>query len=253
MPTPSVAHFAPVSIWRALLNEPVAFATILLVVVTAGLWICTFLLWRATVALAKDSKEGAELQAAKLERSAIAMERVAESTQANSSQFVRSVDMQRRFGEMQLRAHITVLLGQSVYQDENLRFESQPRLLNTGHTAASNVRWRIAADVLPVPLPDDFRFPLPPDFAGGSTLGPQQDGYMGAPVPHRVDEELAEKAKCADGHSLYVWGYVSYEDQFRRTHRCTFAQQVWWMQPAKGADVSPMVRVAYLAKHNRSN
>lgn len=249
MNAPSPAH-----LWQAILNEPVAFATVLLVVVTAGLWICTFLLWRATVGLAKDSKKGAELQAGKLERSAVAMEGVAESTKANSAQFIRSVDLQRRFGEMQLRAHITVLIGQSIYQDQNLRFETQPRLLNTGHTAASNVRWRIAADVLPVPIPDDFRFPLPPAIAGGSILGPQQDGYMRAIVPHRVDDEIAAKAKLGTDYSLYVWGYVTYEDQFRRTQRCTFAQKLWWVpwQTPEGK-LSEIVRVAYLDKHNRSN
>jgi hypothetical protein len=252
--TPPTAH-PPLSVWHAVLHEPVALATVLLVFVTAGLWIGTLLLWRATVRLARESKEGAELQAGKLERSASAMERVADSMKVNATQIVRSVDMQRRFGEMQLRAHVTVLIGQSVHQDENLRFESRPRLLNTGHTAASNVRWRIAADVLTVPIASDFRFPLPAGVAcGGSILGPQQDGFMQAVVSQRVDDDVAQKAKRGMGYSLYVWGYVSYEDQFRTTHRCTFAQQVWWepYQTSEGK-LSEILRVAYLARHNRAN
>jgi len=49
-----------------------------------------------------------------------------------------------------------------------IRFEPGIRIENRGNTPARNIRFSIAADVLPFPLPEGFDFPLPVDLAGRS-------------------------------------------------------------------------------------
>lgn len=241
----------PEPLLHAWTHDPVAAATVLLVLVTAGLWISTFLLWRATVRLAQDAREGATTQADKMERSAAAMERVATTTEANAQHFARSIGMQQKFGQMQLRPYLSVLIGQGIYQDDHLRFEPQPRVVNTGHTPALDVRWRVGVGIVNLDAIDTFRFPLPSAKGGGSIIGPQQDAYMAATLPQRLDNELAEKVKWGSSMDLLtVWGYVSYRDLFGHRHICTFAQHVWWRPKPDGGLVPFGV---YLAKHNRTN
>lgn len=196
---------------------------------------------------------------------AAAMQSVAESMAINATQIVRSVgiseeisDRQKRLGETQLRAYVSVLIGGAFYQDDNYVFEANPVLQNIGNTPAHHLRWRIAADVLPVPLPDDFRFPLPPrDTTNRRSLllPPQQTFEMRAIVGRRVPAEEALMTKLGFGKSLYVWGVVTYRDHFRRRRRTTFAQQIFWRPsgPA-GADgrVPEIVRGSYLPHHNKA-
>lgn len=189
-------------------------------------------------------------------RSATAMEGVAASMAINAEQIVESVAMQRRFGEMHLRAHIDVQIWHAIYQDETKVFEAIPRLLNTGNSTAQSIRWRIAAAVLPAPLPDGFRFKLPANKGGSGALASQQDGTMSALVDTRVLNDQVEFIKRGDGQALYVWGYVSYDDGFRRIRRRTFAQQLWWLRTGESnPDGTPkdIVRGCYLSKHNRGN
>ena len=198
-------------------------------------------------------------------KSADAMKSVAESMALNTSLVLESVtvsrdvaDAQRLFGRTQLRAYLAVLIGAALYQDRsaNLRFEARPVILNTGHTPARNLRWRVAADVLPVPLPTDFRFPIPAHRAGSALLAPQQNANMTAVVGHYVGDADVSVVKAAHGKALYVWGYLVYEDIFRRTHRTTFAQQLAW-EPVDGIDQNwrapEKIVGLYLAKHNKAN
>src|SRR4051794_32325632 len=81
------------------LPDPVAIATILLVFVTAGLWISTFLLWRATVKLARDAKESADIQAENMEQS---IAEAAKASQAMERQNEIASDTSKR----QLRPYV---------------------------------------------------------------------------------------------------------------------------------------------------
>jgi hypothetical protein len=237
------------------MHDPVAFATVLLVIATAGLWFTTFLLWRSTAQLAKDAKEDAGVQAAKMERSAAAMERVAKSTEDNTGHIIRSVGHQETFGKMQMRAYISVLIGKGRYQDEAFLFEMRPQIVNTGHTPARDLRWRIAMDVLPNPLPDGYRFPMADtEVRGGLDLPPHQDGYMQIVHHARLDPEQAEHVKWGMHASCYVWGIVWYRDAFGDRHHTTFAQRIWW-EPAEIKDDKSVIwglEGQYLQRHNRS-
>ena len=243
------------AMWTALMGSA-ALVGMVFSIIGVGLVFATF---QQTLKQAAEIKESV----ASAGRSATAMEGVAVSMAINAEQVVRSVgisadiaDQQRIFGRMQMRAYVSVLIGGGLYQTKDVRFEVRPQIVNNGNTPARNVRWRIAADVLPVPLPEDFRFPLPSKMFGGSVLGAHQDAFMSVIVPERVDEAVEEDVRMGIGKSVYIWGYLSYEDAFARTHRCTFAQQVYWLQTGE-ADKNGLfpasLRGYYLARHNCAN
>ncbi|HEY0314032.1 MAG TPA: hypothetical protein VGC56_16275 [Allosphingosinicella sp.] len=251
--------------------EPISLLTLWLAIATTGLVIYTARLWRATTDLAKDAKSTSDSQAEKMERSiqeaaraAKAMEGVAGSMAVNAAQIVRSVEIteqmaetQREFSKIQMRAYVAILIGGGLYQDRGLRFQADPLLVNRGNTVARHVRFKIAADVLPIPLPDTFKYPLPKEWGGGNILDPMQDGAITAIAPGRVDDDMALSVKNGIGDmGLYVWGVVEYMDVFKQRHRRTFAQRVWWIPSAFDGEGNPtgwQVRGLYLPDHNRGN
>jgi hypothetical protein len=197
--------------------------------------------------------------------SAAAMRSVAASMATNVAQIIQSVEIskqvarsQRLFGQTQLRAYVSVLIGGATYQERsrNWKFDARPTLSNTGHTPARNLRWRARAAILPVPLPDDFKFPIPAHGAGGALLTPQQTADMLAVVDDFVDDADIADIKRGNGRALYVWGYLIYQDIFRRTHRTTFAQQLHWVQSGPetpNGEIPEIIRGWYLPKHNKAN
>ena len=237
----------PVGLVDRTLNDPVALFTLALV-------ISTVLLWRATMRIARDGKESGKIQAEKMERSAVAMEGVKESMAINAGQIVRSVDLQKQYGQMQLRPYLTVLVGEGVYQDENLRFEIRPKVLNTGHTPAKDVRWRIGIEVLSLADVDAFRFPLPP-AVGGNMIAPHQDYLLSAVLPRRVDDADAIREGDASKGIILVYGCISYRDSLKRRYLTTFAQQVSWQleKGFRGKIKNSRLHGRFLYRHNRAN
>lgn len=129
-----------------------------------------------------------------------------------------------------LRAYLTVVTGTAIYQDSGrgLRFEGKPLLVNVGQTAAVTVAFKIKAGILPVPLPEDFAFPLlDAPFTTGA-LGPRDHMNLSGVVEYFVNDADVEMVKAANGTALYVWGEVAYEDVFGDTHRTQFCQQFAW-------------------------
>jgi hypothetical protein len=231
------------------LSDPVSVFTLILAISTIGLWLSTRRLWRGAEAQARDFKRSV----AEASRSADAMRDVATAMDKSVQNSEIVVSQQRRFGEMQMRAYLSVLIGGATFQERerNWRFEAAPLLKNTGNTTARKIKWRIAAAILPIPLPDDFKYPLPPPQKGTGIIGSYQDGTMSGIVPDFVDDAAVIEIKRGIGSSLFVWGYVRYEDVFGKLHRNTFAQQLWWSPGPNGGQ--EVIRGLHLGKHNRSN
>lgn len=233
------------SFWIRAIDDPIAAFTGVLAVATTLLFIFTYKLWRVTYDLSRDAKATGENQAGKMQES------IAESARAATAMQDVAKSM-----AVNVRATISVLIGGARYQDGALRFEASPIILNTGQTPAHNLQFRVRAAILPFPLPDDFKFPLPAKTKGYNILGPGRDGSMLAVVADRVDDDKVEITKRGLDRSLYVWGTLSYRDVFGRLHRCTFAQQIYWT-PTGEVDQNwntPMgVRGWHLSKHNRTN
>jgi hypothetical protein len=190
-------------------------------------------------------------------RSANAMELVAAHLSVNVDKITETVQInkdianrQREFGELQLRAIVGVRIGPSTFQDEKNVFASGPVFINTGHTAAQKFRYRIRADILPVPLPGDYKFRLPPSAKSNALLPPQEPRDAYTIVDHRVPDGDVVRIKRGINDSLYVWGTAAYEDAFGRTKRLTFLQQITWIG---GEGESERVRGVFPNKHNQSN
>jgi hypothetical protein len=132
-----------------------------------------------------------------------------------------------------IRAYLTVAHGPANYQStiDNRKFDVRPLLGNSGMTPARKVKYRIAADILPNPLPANFDFPLRPDDPGAGLIGPHQNFYMLAMVPDFVPDVEIGDIKMGTTKSLYVWGLVTYEDMFGEAHKLTFCAQVIWLGP----------------------
>ena len=244
----------PEASWNGWYDDPLLFFTFVLAVATVILGISTTLLWLTTRKLAIDTKEAGDAQASKMERSATAMEGVKDSMAINAAQIVRSVDMQRRFGQMQLRPYLTVLVGQGEYQDENLRFAVRPKVLNTGHTPARDVRWRIGIEIVSPEQSAEFKFPLP-SAAGGNMISPHQEYFLSAILDRRVDDADAIRDGDIQKGMVFVYGCVSYRDNMKRRYLTTFAQQVWRQldRDPVGNIKGSHLRGRYLYKHNRAN
>lgn len=222
------------------------------------LWF-NFEAWRQ----AKSSQNETGLALKHAEASAKAMQRMAKTLEGQFAIVLDGARTSKRIAEtqdravrMQLRAYVSVLIGEAIFQDSRLNFQASPQILNSGPTPARNVRWRIAADVLPVPLPDEYRFKLPPKTAGGTIIGPGQNAFMSFVLNTRFSEDQIADIKAGKGQALYVWGYVIYEDILGKTHRTTFAQQLYWQQAGpQGEDghTPEIIRGYYLQRHNCAN
>ncbi|WP_199545003.1 hypothetical protein [Paraburkholderia kururiensis] len=182
----------------------------------------------ASAAQSRDMKESI---AASI-RAAVAMEKVAISSARGSQAASESVAALRERTAQQMRAYLSVVTGGATYQEsqKGLRFEANPVILNTGHTPAHRVNAVIRADILPLPLPDDFSFELPADSeAGQAVLGPNQNRILSAVVQRNIPDEDVQKTKAGTGQALYVWGRVSYDDVFGEHRLTRFCQIMVWL------------------------
>lgn len=135
-----------------------------------------------------------------------------------------------------LRAYLTVTIGSAIYQErregqEDLKFEAKPTLANTGNTPARKVCIRIAADILPIPIPEGFAFPLPEAEAvnDAGTVGAHQSYMLAGTVKDFVPYEEVPIIKEGKEKALCVWGLITYEDVFGKTHSTKFGQWItWW-------------------------
>jgi hypothetical protein len=194
---------------------------------------------RASVNEAKKATAATERASYAAEESAkVATETVGVMTQQlhamelQGQHLAETILQMRAAEERELRAYLSVVVGNGQYQerDKGIRFAGYPKMLNTGRTPAHNVRHQIRAGILPVPLPSDFKFPLPGEPKGAAVLGPQQEFIMSAILDDFVPDTEVDRIKRGDGHALYVWGVISYEDVFG-VHRRTNVSQILVFTP----------------------
>jgi hypothetical protein len=153
-----------------------------------------------------------------------------------------SVEAGKDTAKRQLRAYVTVIIGDAVFQERrdedkggDLMFECRPLLVNNGQTPARKIRFKARAAILPVPLPKEIHLPEEPDEGiGDSILGPQQNANMFALVDgFRADDEAESLKKGVGAKGLYVWGRITYEDVFGESHFTRFCQHIYWNRGGK--------------------
>ena len=168
-------------------------------------------------------------------RLASAMEVVAKEIAVSAKAATDSVATLKERTAQQMRAYLAVVVGSAIYQERSkgLKFEGKPLLINTGHTPANNVRYGASAAILPIPLPDDFVFPLADEVKGAAMLGPQQNGQLSGIVKDFCDDADVDHIKICKEKALYVWGIVTYEDIFGESHYTRFCQSLTWLGDGK--------------------
>lgn len=175
---------------------------------------------RQTVTAAAEQSKDMERYIEEASRSANAMESISEVILNGN------VDI--------TRAYLVVSIGTAIYQERrlgqaDLRFEARPFIVNNGNTPAKKVISRIVADILPLPLPRDFAFPLPEaPLAKGNFVGPRQQIYSAGTVDRYVPDNEVPAIKEAVGQALYVWGLITYEDIFGTEHFTRFGHVMQW-------------------------
>jgi hypothetical protein len=186
--------------------------------------------------------ESMQRSVAEAARLASAMEIVAKEIAVSSKAATASVSAISQ----QMRAYLSVIIGAATYQERarNYKFEARPTLVNAGNTPAHKVSFRAKAAILPVPLPDDFDFPLPDKGVAQAILGPHQNATLGATVDEFCDDGDVDIIKRAEGRGLYIWGIVTYEDVFHVPQYTNFCQIYTWLQDGK------TVWGYYAAPHN---
>jgi hypothetical protein len=154
-------------------------------------------------------------------RSATAMEKIANTIKAGN--------------QAVMRAYLAVNVGAAIYQERrvgqgDVKFEGKPNLLNTGNTPARNVNIRIQAAVLPMPIPDDYGFPLTDEpVKSAGVVGAHQTYLLSGVVKDFVPDHEVTAIKEGNGKALCVWGVVTYEDIFGDSHATKFGQWITWL------------------------
>ena len=178
---------------------------------------------RETVKSAREQSDAMNRHIGEAARSATAMEDIA-----------KKIDDGNR---MIMRAYLTVTVGTALYQERrgpgqsDLKFEARPNLVNTGATPARHIRIRSKADILTLPIPENFTFPLPdvpekPSFGG--ILGARQTNVIFGIIDEFVPDGDVPTIKQGTERALCVWGTVTYDDIFGEHHTTKFGQIVTW-------------------------
>jgi hypothetical protein len=174
--------------------------------------------------IAGQQTQDIQASIAEATRAAHAMEQIAESMAISVESVRQSVainreiaDRQKLVSELQSRAYLTIVFLGVVPQNTatKVRFEPRMNIDNRGNTPAYNIRFAAFADVLPFPLRDDFKFPLPPElFRHSSAIGPGLHKMISAVVPKLYPEAEADQIASGVGQRIVAWGIVKYQDAF---------------------------------------
>ena len=182
---------------------------------------------------ALEQSKSMEKSVEEAKRAAAAMETIAQEIAVSSKAATASVSA---IGQ-QMRAYICVVIGSAVYQEraKNLKFQAVPSVVNAGLTPAHKVSFRADAAILPIPLPENFTFPLPDIAQGTSVIGPRQNITVSPMVKDFVDDAEVEGIKSGQqgGKGLYAWGIFTYEDIFGKPQYTKFRHLYTWLADGK--------------------
>jgi hypothetical protein len=157
-------------------------------------------------------------------------------------QLRKTIGKMDEIANREMRAYITVVVSKAYPQDraKGIKFQGEPRMVNSGRTPAQKVNFKMRSAILPYPLPSNFQFPpwLRETLSERSelTAGPQQSVVLskGGIVDDFVPDQDVEDIKhVAGGRALYTWGFITYEDIFGNSHSTEFCQSFEWLPDGK--------------------
>ncbi|PYT30300.1 MAG: hypothetical protein DMG57_08620 [Acidobacteria bacterium] len=174
-----------------------------------------------------------------MERVAAAMATSAESVRESVTISKDIATTQKFATELQSRAYLSVFFDSAIYQDVNHVFEATAVIRNHGNTPAYDVVFKATAQIVPVPFPEDFAYPLPDDSAGGSVslIAPGATKLVHRAVAERIpDNEVDTVKRGGPPRSFAMWGIVNYRDAFNKTRHIKFAFTVYWQPWVAGME-----------------
>ncbi len=126
----------------------------------------------------------------------------------------------------QLRAYISAFPGTIHVQDEpkGNRYNFRAVIKNTGQTPAYDVLHNGVFKVLPMPLPDGFRFDLPPPHKhrASGALGPGERSTSYVAAEEFFAPSVIGRFNNLEAIALYGYGVVTYKDAFKRKHKTRY-------------------------------
>lgn len=172
---------------------------------------------------------------------AAAMERVAEAMNRSATTVEENLKMLKERTAQQMRAYVTVLVGEAVYQerDKGLRFQGYPHFLNTGATPAHKLQYQSSAAIVAQDEIDSFEYVISGKVNGGATLNSQQSLIPTIALADFIPDQDVISVMAGTPRVLLVWGKVTYEDIFGETHTTRFSIFYrWWVDTNKVTRVS---------------
>jgi hypothetical protein len=201
---------------------------------------------QAKEARASATQQARDVQAsiAEATRASRAMEGIAESMASNVDSVRISVDISREVADMQKlatelhgRAYLSAVFNAAKYQDADHVFDVEAAFKNHGNTPAYDVTFRAVAQIVPMPLPEDFAFPLPTETAvpSVSLMAPGITKFITRSVSGKVPDDQVEDIKRGRApRCLAMWGVVKYRDAFNKTRHVRFAFTIAWIPWVEG-------------------
>jgi hypothetical protein len=134
----------------------------------------------------------------------------------------------RKTAERQLRAYISVEIGQHTLQNKALRFEFRPVVVNNGDTPASNVTIASNLGLVPPIIPPNFDYSAPkpdPATASVATIAAKKDKFHQVVYYRkltRAELRLIKKNELV----FHLFGTVFYKDIFKRDRITNFSFRI---------------------------
>jgi hypothetical protein len=187
----------------------------------------------------ESSARDVQASIAEAVKSAHAMGQVAVSM-AESTTINREIAARQKLAMvLESRAYLSAGLNFAMFQDDNHVFEVQAIMRNHGNTPAYDVTFRSVSQIIPLPIPDDFAFPLPDETAGTSVsfMAPGTNKLITHSLPIRVpDDQVNDIKRGIPPRGLAMWGTVKYRDAFAEIRHLKFAFIVFWVGWVPGMD-----------------
>jgi hypothetical protein len=204
-------------------EKAITIATIVLAFFTIALWVANVRLIGATKRASAQQALDTQRAIGETKRSADAIQSMADATKSNAA------NMQSMFAK-QMRAYVTVDVGRAIYQDATLRFEAIPIITNNGLTPATNVCFKILAEI------KDGSHAAPPiqfaDIGDLMTndigLAPRQSFTIRRVVHDRVPDSDVNEIMQGNPRRLYAWGKVTYGDVYGGSWERNFCLSYWF-------------------------
>ena len=171
---------------------------------------------------------------------------VAGATAVQALALIITIIVMIRTTRKQLRAHIAAEAPVVIPQDitAHRRYEVRLNIRNVGNTPGYNVTFNTHVDILPIPLPEKFDFPLSPTpHIGTGTIFPNQAFTINGFLDKMCSAEEIIEIKNATTKGLYIYGIVSYRDTFKKIRHTEFSEHFEWLMDGT-------VKGNYTKKHN---